>query len=152
MISRKFIPFLSTALIAAGCAAPRAEAPQAAAPKPAVETQVAQLSYATFAQWREAFRVRALNAGVKPGVFDQAFAGVGVNEKVVELDNRQPEFTRAIWEYLDSAVSKSRIDNGRQKAAEQQRALAAIEAEYGVDAETVVAIWGLESAYGFNYG
>lgn len=152
MTSRHLTPLIAAGLIAAGCAAPRAEAPKAAAPKPAAETRVAQLSYATFGQWRDAFRARALNAGVEPGVFDQAFAGVGVNERVVELDNRQPEFTRAIWEYLDSAVSKSRIDTGRQKAAEQQRTLAAIEAEYGVDAEVVVAVWGLESAYGFNYG
>lgn len=153
MTSRTFTLILSAALIGAGCAAPRAEAPQPAAPQPAAETtQVAQLSYATFGQWRDAFRVRALNAGVKPGVFDQAFAGVGVNERVVELDNRQPEFTRPIWEYLDSAVSKSRVENGQAKAAEQQRALSAIEAAYGVDAEVIVAVWGLESAYGFNYG
>ncbi len=156
MKSRPLSLIASALLISAGasCAAPQAEAPQApaAAPKPVAETQVAQLSYANFGQWRDAFRVRALNAGVKPGIFDQSFAGVGVNDRVVELDGRQPEFTRAIWEYLDSAVSKSRIDNGREKAAQHRQTLSAIEAAYGVDAEVVVAIWGLESAYGFNYG
>lgn len=154
MTSRPFTLIVSALLISAGasCAAPQAEAPKAAAPKPVAETQVAQLSYANFGQWRDAFRVRAMNAGVRAGVFDQAFAGVGVNDRVVELDGRQPEFTRAIWEYLDSAVSNSRIDNGREKAAEHQRTLSAIETTYGVDAEIVVAIWGLESAYGFNYG
>lgn len=154
MTSRPLSLIASALLISAGasCAAPQAEAPKAAAPKPVAETQVAQLSYANFGQWRDAFRVRALNAGVKPGVFDQAFAGVGVNDRVVELDGRQPEFTRAIWEYLDSAVSQSRIDNGREKAAQHRDVLSRIEATYGVDANVVVAIWGLESAYGFNYG
>ena len=154
MISRPLSLIASALLISAGasCAAPQAEAPKAAAPKPVAETQVAQLSYANFGQWRDAFRVRAMNAGVRAGVFDQAFAGVGVNDRVVELDGRQPEFTRAIWEYLDSAVSKSRIDNGREKAAQHRQTLSAIETTYGVDAKVVVAIWGLESAYGYNYG
>ena len=129
MTSRPLSLIASALLISAGasCAAPQAEAPKAAAPKPVAETQVAQLSYANFGQWRDAFRVRAMNAGVRAGVFDQAFAGVGVNDRVVELDGRQPEFTRAIWEYLDSAVSKSRIDNGREKAAQHRQTLSAIE-------------------------
>ena len=152
MTSKTFTLIAATILASAGCAAPRAEAPEPAAPKPVAQTQVAQLSYATFGQWRAAFRAKAIGQGVRAGVFDQAFAGVGVNDRVVELDNRQPEFTRAIWEYLDSAVSKSRIDTGRAKAAEFDRTLRLIETAYGVDKEVIVAVWGLESAYGFNYG
>lgn len=152
MTSKTFTLIAATILASAGCTAPRAEAPEPAAPKPVAQTQVAQLSYATFGQWRAAFRAKAIGQGVRAGVFDQAFAGVGVNDRVVELDNRQPEFTRAIWEYLDSAVSKSRIDTGRTKAADFDRTLQLIETAYGVDKEVIVAVWGLESAYGFNYG
>jgi len=74
------------------------------------------------------------------------------NARVLELDRFQPEFTRPIWEYLDSAVSETRIANGRRLAAEKAALMAEIEARYGVDREVVLAVWGLESAYGANYG
>ncbi|MFV0473384.1 MAG: lytic murein transglycosylase, partial [Pikeienuella sp.] len=60
--------------------------------------------------------------------------------------------TRPIWEYLDSAVSDTRVANGRAGLAANAKALAEIEQRYGVDKEVVVAIWGLESAYGENFG
>ncbi|MGV8951922.1 MAG: lytic murein transglycosylase, partial [Cypionkella sp.] len=50
--------------------------------------------------------------------------------------------------YLDKAVSDDRIAAG-QKALRKNKALFdRIEARYGVDKYTVLAIWGLESAYG----
>ncbi|MEL7464210.1 MAG: lytic murein transglycosylase [Pseudomonadota bacterium] len=145
---------IAAALAAAGCAAPSsAEAPAAETATSEPETvQVAQLTYSSFADWRADFRRRAGAQGVSGATFDRAFAGVGVNERVLELDGRQPEFTRPIWEYLDSAVSETRIANGREKAAEQATTLAGVESAYGVEKEIVTAIWGLESAYGFNMG
>jgi membrane-bound lytic murein transglycosylase B len=71
---------------------------------------------------------------------------------VLERDAFQPEFVRPIWDYLDSAVSSARIANGRAAARPRQAMLAEIEARHGVDRDIVVAIWGLESAYGANYG
>ncbi len=110
------------------------------------------VSPAGFADWRAGFRRRALAAGIAPEVFDRAFAGVGINERVIELDRYQPEFVRPIWDYLDSAVSASRIADGRERATAHAGLLGEIEARHGVDAGVVVAIWGLESAYGFNLG
>lgn len=105
-----------------------------------------------FALWREAFRPRARAAGVSDATFDRAFAGVRPNMRVLELDASQPEFVRPIWEYLDSAVSDARVANGRRLFDEKRPALAAIEARHGVDAPVVVAIWGVESAFGANFG
>ena len=71
---------------------------------------------------------------------------------MLELDAYQPEFTRPIWEYLDSAVSDERVANGRQQAQQKRSLLQSIEQRYGVDYPFVLAIWGLESAYGSNFG
>ena len=57
-------------------------------------------------------------------------------------------FTKAIWDYLDSAASDSRIRNGKAALRKHAGTLDAIEARYGVDKEVVVAVWGLESAFG----
>ena len=107
---------------------------------------------AGFAAWRARFRRKALERGIGAGLFARAFEGVGVNAEVLERDAYQPEFTRAIWEYLDSAVSPARISTGRDKLRANGELLARIEARYGVDREVVVAIWGLESAYGAVMG
>ncbi|WP_340108108.1 lytic murein transglycosylase [Pikeienuella sp. HZG-20] len=137
------------ALGLAGCAAPGgAEAP-ATAPTP---NAAPDRPAASFADWRAGFRQRALAAGISAATFDRAFAGVSPNDKVVELDRFQPEFTRPIWSYLDSAVSDSRIATGREELAAQSATLAQVKATYGVDPTVVLAIWGLESAYGVNYG
>lgn len=103
---------------------------------------------ASFVAWRDSFRPRALAQGIRAEVFDAAFRGVGANAEVLRLDGRQAEFTKPLWEYLDSAASPQRVATGREKAQALNARLAAIEARYGVDAEVVLAIWGMESNYG----
>ncbi|MDF0602320.1 lytic murein transglycosylase [Psychromarinibacter sp. C21-152] len=101
-----------------------------------------------FRAWVDAFRKRALAQGISADVYDAAMAGVAYNAKVVRLDSRQAEFTKQIWDYLDTAVSDLRVSNGRAAVEEHADLLAEIEARYGVEKEVVAAIWGLESAYG----
>ncbi|HSF93569.1 MAG TPA: lytic murein transglycosylase, partial [Thermohalobaculum sp.] len=107
---------------------------------------------ADFTSWRNGFRQRALAAGISAATFDAAFKGVRVNARVLELNAYQPEFVRPIWEYLEKAVSDTRIADGLARSAEQRATLDRIRDQYGVDLGIVAAIWGIESAYGFNYG
>jgi membrane-bound lytic murein transglycosylase B len=77
---------------------------------------------------------------------------VQLQERIVERDRNQAEFSRTLWDYLDSAVSDARISNGRAAVAEHRETLQRIERRYRVEAEVVAAIWGLESAYGASRG
>ncbi|MGJ8597202.1 lytic murein transglycosylase [Sulfitobacter sp.] len=99
-------------------------------------------------EWIAAFRPKALAVGVSAGTFDSAMSEVTFAPEVVKRDRNQSEFTKTIWDYLETAVSDLRISNGKAALKRQQAALNAIEAKYGVPAEIVTAIWGLESAYG----
>lgn len=101
-----------------------------------------------FRKWIAGFRGRAQAAGIKGAVFDSAFYGVQYDASVVKLDRNQSEFTKQIWEYLDSAVSPTRIANGQGALRRMGPTLDRIEARFGVDKEVVTAIWGMESAYG----
>jgi len=103
---------------------------------------------AGFQTWLRGFRTRALKRGITNTTFDTAFAGVSFDPKVVERDRNQSEFTKTIWDYLDSAASETRVSNGRAALAKHRSLLEKIEAKYGVEKEIVVAVWGLESAYG----
>ncbi len=134
------------------------EAPQTSVrpelrPKEAVVTQSAPLApNPGFDAWVRGFRPRALNAGVSGAVFDRAFRNARFDPEVIRRDSNQAEFTKSIWDYLDSAASESRIANGRTALQEQGGTLERIEAKYGVDKEVVLAIWGMESAYGSHRG
>ncbi len=103
---------------------------------------------AGFQDWIGQFRTRALAQGIGAPTFDSAFRGVRYDADVIRRDGNQSEFTKTIWEYLDSAASDNRIANGKTAVRDHQRTLNAIEARYGVEKEVVVAVWGLESNYG----
>lgn len=105
-----------------------------------------------FESWLAGFRAEASAAGISNETLDNALSGLTVNERVYELNDNQPEFSRAIWDYLDGAVSAKRVENGQAKYLENRKLLTLIEEAYGVDAEIITAIWGLESSYGAIMG
>ena len=114
----------------------------------AVVTDAQPAAASGFRAWVVDFAQKAQRNRIPAAVINAAFAGVAYDADVVRRDRSQAEFTRQIWEYLDSAVSASRVANGRQALARHGTALAAIERRYGVPAEVVVAIWGMETSYG----
>ncbi len=100
------------------------------------------------AEWLVGFRARALAQGIHAATFDAALEGVSYDPAIIKRDRNQAEFTKAIWDYLDTAVSDLRIESGRKVLGTWHDTLSRIEAQYGVEKEVIVAIWGLESAFG----
>lgn len=103
---------------------------------------------ARFDLWVSAFAARAQAQGISQQTIRTSFQGVSYDADVIRLDRNQSEFTKTIWDYLGTAVSDARIRNGKAALAQNAVVLDKIETKYGVDKEVVVAIWGLESAYG----
>ncbi|TNC51507.1 lytic murein transglycosylase [Rubellimicrobium rubrum] len=102
--------------------------------------------------WVANFLPRAQAAGIPDTTLQAAFAQAGFMPEVIERDRNQAEFSRTLQDYLLSAVSDSRVENGRAALARHGAQLAQIEAAYGVDREVVAAIWGMESSYGTRKG
>ena len=105
-----------------------------------------------FARWVADFRVAARAAGIGEATLQVAFADVQYLPQVVELDRAQPEFTRTIWDYLDVAVSEQRVARGLDQMMLVRQEAEAAAARFDVPASILVAIWGMESNYGSNYG
>ena len=145
---------LSLSLLPGPALAGPAAMPQPAPEPPPVTEAILTISspQSGLDQWVTAFRPRALAAGIAPATFDRALKGIRYNESVIEKDRNQAEFTRTLWDYLDSAVSDRRVENGQIALAQHRTTLDRLEATYGVPAEVVTAIWGLESSYGANRG
>ena len=153
-IGRRCSPLLCVSIVAA-LSAPFASSVAVANPQlmSEVDTQAAsEVSYANFQQWLRDFRQYAAGQGVSEATLSNALDGVRYRERVIELDGYQPEFVRPIWEYLDTAVSSTRITNGQEKLADHRNTAQQMEQRYGVPAEIIVAIWGIESNYGSNFG
>jgi len=113
--------------------------------------QVAQ-SQSGFQLWVKSFRQDALLNGISANTLNDAFEGVLLNDRVVQLDRKQAEFSRQIWDYLDTATSPKRVVDGQASFNIQANILNQIEKKYKVDAEVIVAIWGLETSYGQQMG
>jgi lytic murein transglycosylase len=105
-----------------------------------------------FAQWVADFRASARAAGIGEATLQGAFANVQYLPRVVELDRSQPEFTRTVWDYIDNAVTPQHVATGRERLQQVHAEAEAAAARYGVPPAIVVAIWGMESNYGGNYG
>jgi membrane-bound lytic murein transglycosylase B len=101
-----------------------------------------------FTAFVEQLRPEAERAGVSRRVYDAAFAGIGPDQDVLDRASSQAEFTKTIWEYVDGAVSDTRVRDGRRLLTAYAPLLGELEARYGVPRTTLLAIWGMESTYG----
>ena len=61
----------------------------------------------------------ALAQGIRPATYDAAMANIARNPRIEDLNLNQPEFSRAVWSYLDSAVSDKRVADGQCGAGRQ---------------------------------
>jgi lytic murein transglycosylase len=107
---------------------------------------------AAFASCLAGLRAEAQAKGVRADTFDTHTAALAPDMAVIDFLDAQPEFVTPIWDYLAALVDEERVADGRAMLAQWKDVLAAVESRYGVDAETVVAVWGVESNYGRNFG
>ncbi|MCA6105914.1 lytic murein transglycosylase [Bradyrhizobium sp. CNPSo 4026] len=84
--------------------------------------------------------------------FERFTAGLTPDLRIMDLLDSQPEFTKAIWDYLDILVNDNRLAKGREILAKHKAQFDAAERTYGVDRYAVAAIWGIESNYSTQMG
>ena len=96
---------------------------------------------------------RARAEGVSESTILRMTQGLEPSQRVIELDRAQPGTpTRSgyppLAPYIATHVDAARINGGKAAHASAIGAIRAIEREYGVPGEILVAIWGHETAYG----
>lgn len=121
-----------------------AAAPMVAA-GPSAQAHVASGGFATFVSsvWAEARR-----AGISDAVLAEALGSITPNQKVIDLDRNQPEYTMTWAHYRATRLSAKRIAQGRGLWLSNRALLGQIRETYGVDPGVIMGIWGLESNYG----
>jgi lytic murein transglycosylase len=94
----------------------------------------------------------AARRGVSRATFEQATRGLAPDLEIMDLLDRQPEFSRPVWQYLETLVSDQRIATGRELLAQHAAVFDGVERAFGVDRYIVAAIWGVESNFGTRMG
>lgn len=149
MITRRSVTLLSLAALTSACVrsgggAPRGPSGGTPPPRP--------VPNAGWDAWVQGYKARAAGRGISQGVIDTAFRGAGFLPEVIEKDRNQTEFKRSTEDYLNIAASDERVALGRQKYAAWSGILNALQSRYGVDAQIIAAVWGLESFFGTRRG
>src|ERR1700677_347671 len=101
-----------------------------------------------FDQWRDGFRARALAKGVSDATYTRVMGHIEPDMTVFKQMQRQPEFNEETWQYINRRVSNWRIIAGKEALRKNEAVFARIEHDFGVERGTLLALWGVESAYG----
>lgn len=118
---------------------------------PAVPVAAQDMPFDTYLQQLAA---RARAEGVSEATIVRMTQGLQPNHRVIELDRGQPGSSSSgsgfppLSSYIERHVDAARINGGRRAYSSSLGTIRAIEREYGVPGEVLVAIWGHETAYG----
>ncbi|MBR1122619.1 lytic murein transglycosylase [Bradyrhizobium lablabi] len=101
-----------------------------------------------FDQWRDSFRARALAKGISDATYTRVMGRIEPDMSVFRQMQKQPEFHEQIWQYINRRVSDWRLINGKEALRKNEALFTRIEQDFGVERGTLLALWGVESAYG----
>jgi membrane-bound lytic murein transglycosylase B len=116
---------------------------------PATTTHAQEAGFSSFLA---TFRPEARRAGISEATLDAAFANIHPNQKVIDADRKQPEFTLTWARYRSFTMSDKRIARGRAACAASRGLLREVSDRYRVDPGVIAGIWGLESNFGTDTG
>ncbi|MBD3766409.1 MAG: lytic murein transglycosylase [Gammaproteobacteria bacterium] len=112
------------------------------------ETQLAP----SFDHWLEQLIAELRRQGIQETTLASIKPYLRLNQRVIELDQQQPEFTQTFWTYIDKRLSEIRVQAGKLQGFRYESMLKKIEQEHGLPAEILLAFWGLETNYGIYLG
>ncbi len=114
----------------------------------AVAGPAAAAAQADFSTWLAGVGREAVAQGISRATVESALQGLAPLPRVLELDQRQPEFNLSFADYLARVVTPARIARGRTLVAENRALLARVAQRYHVPPRIIVALWGIESDFG----
>ncbi|WP_398473728.1 lytic murein transglycosylase [Tardiphaga sp.] len=109
---------------------------------------VALAAPAGFDQWRDGFRAKAAAKGISDTTYTRVMGRLEPDMSVFQKMKKQPEFHEQVWQYVNRRASDWRITAGKEALRKNSGLFDRIERDFGVERGTLLALWGVESAYG----
>ena len=104
-----------------------------------------------FDTWLAGVRTEAAAQGISQTAIAAGLNGVTLDQAVLNRDHSQKVFGQSFEEFSGRMVPP-RMTRGSNMLKQYGSVLSRIERVYGVPAEVLVAIWGLETDFGINTG
>jgi membrane-bound lytic murein transglycosylase B len=141
---------LTLAFSLAACANGHGPAASAPAPSasPGAAASVPADQQAAFDAWLVSMRRDAASAGISQPTIDAALSNLQPMQKILDLENTQPEVKLTYAQYLARTVTDQRAAQGQALLVQYRPLLDKVSATYGVQPQYIVALWGVESDYG----
>ncbi|MDN3452024.1 MULTISPECIES: lytic murein transglycosylase [unclassified Psychrobacter] len=141
----RLTPFSTLSLLSIAVGLSFASTAQAARP------EAPNLSNAEFQQCLDGLKNSSKFRGVDSFTFNN-YRPTQPDPSVIQSLNYQPEFQKDVWDYLSVLVDKERVEDGIRAKRQWSDTLRQIESRYGVKAEHVLGVWGVESNFGQTLG
>jgi lytic murein transglycosylase len=106
---------------------------------------------AGFENWKRAFASEAKANGIgSRGI--SALMGTNYSVGTIRADRGQKGFKLSLQQFMAKRGSAAIVSRGRQMKAQNGKLFAALEQRYGVPPGPLLAIWGMETAFGSYMG
>ena len=101
----------------------------------------------SFDEWLAELRAEASLLGISDSTLS-ALDNITPLERVLELDNSQPEFVQTFTRYIDLRVTPGQVSRGQQLLQQHSVLLDEVRQRYGVQPQYLAAFWAIESNFG----
>ena len=112
---------------------------------------MAQDDEQNFADWLAELRAEARELGISEATLRE-LDNLQPLERVMELDDSQPEFVQTFTRYLGLRVTPNQVARGQSLLQQHSVLLEKVRQRYGVQPHYLVAFWAVESNYGRSTG
>ena len=101
-----------------------------------------------FDEWLSNFEQKAIEEGISRQTLEKSFKNIELNGRVIELHQKQPEFTISLDKYLSNTTPRFRVNKGKKLYQENKDLLEEISNKFGVQPRFLLALWGIETSFG----
>lgn len=106
----------------------------------------------SFEEWLQALRAEALSLGISEATLAALDDIEEPLERVLELDNSQPEFVQTFTRYVSLRITPRQVSRGQALLQQHAALLEEVRQQYGVQPHYLVAFWAMESNFGSATG
>ncbi|RXF75101.1 lytic murein transglycosylase [Hansschlegelia zhihuaiae] len=107
---------------------------------------------AGFSAWVPEFQAEAQSRGISARVAQAALSGVAYDRGLIAYDRTQRPFKLSLEQFIAKRAPASLITQAKSRWAKNRAVFDRVEQRYGVEAPVILAIWGMETAFGAIQG
>jgi len=105
-----------------------------------------------FNKWLSNFKIKAIGTGISEKVVNEIMSDAKFLPKVIEYDRYQPEFYEDTFTYIKKRSSNRKLREGLELYKKEKNIIKAIEKEFDVEKELLLALMGIETNFGKYLG